>query len=187
MTLTIGRRPSGGSFFRVTEGWAGRLAFTAQYGEDGRVLHVRDGDGVYLATLERTNVNEHRLAAFTVYKDTALIGEMLAFPDRTWSKDWLDPTLYVLYRHWHMSHGWITGPNRATAATVTDAALGCEIINLSELTAFTRELKRHGSNLNQLAVLAHTGQIQCADIGEAAKLYADLPAAVGRIRERRRD
>ena len=70
---------------------------------------------------------------------------------------------------------------------VTDAALGCEIINLSELTAFTRELKRHGSNLNQLAVLAHTGQIQCADIGETAKLYADLLAAVGRIRERRRD
>lgn len=124
MTLTIGRRPSGGSLFRVTEGWAGRLAFTAHYGEDGRVLHVRDGGGVYLATLERTNVNEHRLAAFTVYKDTALIGEMLAFPDRTWSKEWLDPTLYVLYRHWHMSHGWITGPNRATAATITDAALG---------------------------------------------------------------
>lgn len=68
---------------------------------------------------------------------------------------------------------------------ITDAALGCEIINLSELTAFIRELKRHGSNLNQLAVLAHTGQIQCADIDETVKLYADLLAAVGRIRERR--
>ena len=62
---------------------------------------------------------------------------------------------------------------------ITDAALGCEITNLSELTAFIRELKRHGSNLNQLAVLAHTGQIQCAHIEETEKQYADLLAAVG--------
>ena len=33
-------------------------------------------------------------------------------------------SLYVLYRHWHVSHGWITGENRVTAATVTDAVIG---------------------------------------------------------------
>ncbi|MBE6726300.1 MAG: hypothetical protein E7576_14095 [Ruminococcaceae bacterium] len=124
MTLIIGRRLTGSSSYRVTEGWAGRLAYIAQYEEEGTVFHVRDGGGVYLATLERAHVNEHRLAGFNVYKDTRLAGEMLAFPDRTWSKDWLDPTLYVLYRHWHVSHGWITGENRVTAATVAQSPIG---------------------------------------------------------------
>ena len=124
MTLTIGRRLSERDCYRVTEGWTGRLVYSAWYEEGGRVFHLRDRYGEYLATLERAHVNEHRLAGFNVYKDTRLAGEMLAFPDRIWSKEWLDPTLYVLYRHWHVSHGWITGENRVTAATVTDAVIG---------------------------------------------------------------
>ena len=124
MTLIIGRRFSGAQEYRVTEGWAGRRLYTAAYDEDGRAFHVRDARDGYLATLERANVNAHRLAGFNVYKDTRLVGEMLAFPDRTWSKDWLDPTVYVLYRNWHVSHGWITGENRVTAATVTDTVAG---------------------------------------------------------------
>ena len=124
MTLIIGRRLTDSASYRVTEGWAGRLAYAAHYEEEGTVFHVRDGGGTYLATLERAHVNEHRLAGFNVYKDTRLAGEILAFPDRTWSKDWLDPTLYVLYRHWHVSHGWITGENRVTAATVTESPIG---------------------------------------------------------------
>ena len=124
MTLLIHRRLSDGNCLRVTEGWTGPLRYTARYEEDGSVFHVRDAEGSYLATLERAHVNEHRLAGFNVYKDTRLAGEMLAFPDRTWSKEWLDPTLYVLYRNWHVSHGWITGENRVTAATVTDTVIG---------------------------------------------------------------
>ena len=98
MTLIIGRRPPGNPEIRVTEGWAGRLRFTARNEEEGRVFHVRDGAGLYLATLERTSVTNQRVVGFTVYKDTLFCGEMLAFPDKTWSKEWLDPTLYVLYR-----------------------------------------------------------------------------------------
>ena len=127
MTLIIGRRPAGDpahAEYRVTEGWTGKLRFTARNEEDGKVFHVRDGSGVYLATLERTSVNRQRVVGFTVYKDTLFAGEMLAFPDRTWSKEWQDPTVYVLYRHWHVSHGWITGENRLTAATVADAVIG---------------------------------------------------------------
>ena len=124
MTLIIGRRPPGNPEIRVTEGWAGRLRFTARNEEEGRVFNVRDGQGIYLATLERTSVTNQRVVGFTVYKDTLFCGEMLAFPDKTWSKEWLDPTLYVLYRHWHVSHGWITGENRMTAATITDAIIG---------------------------------------------------------------
>ena len=124
MTLIVGRRMTESAGYKVTEGYVGRTLFHAETGEDGRVFHVRDSAGAYLATLELLHVNEHRLAGFNVYKGEGLAGEMLAFPDRTWSKDWLDPTLYVLYRHWHVSHGWITGENRVTAATVTDSPVG---------------------------------------------------------------
>ena len=49
MTLMIGRRLSDSDSYRVTEGWAGRLVYSARYEEDGRVFHVRDRFGDYLA------------------------------------------------------------------------------------------------------------------------------------------
>ena len=73
------------------------------------------------------------------------------------------------------------------AAFLTDAALGAEIIKFPDISGFTSELKRQGSNLNQLAVLAHTGKIQCANIDEALKLYGELQKLLGRIAERRKD
>jgi hypothetical protein len=84
-------------------------------------------------------------------------------------------------------HAKADAAGESLAAFLTDAALGKEIVNLNELTAFTKELKRHGTNLNQLAVLAHTGKIQCPDIGEALKLYEQLLGLLKKKTERRPD
>ena len=84
-------------------------------------------------------------------------------------------------------HSRAAAAGYSLAAFLTDASLGVDIIRFPDLTDFTKELKRHGSNLNQLAVLAHTGKIQCADIGEALKLYEQLLGLLKKKTERRPD
>lgn len=74
---------------------------------------------------------------------------------------------------------------RSLEEYLTDAALRTEVINLNDLTSFLPELKRQGSNLNQLSILAHTGKIKCPDIGETQKLYSELLRLLRKIAERR--
>lgn len=69
---------------------------------------------------------------------------------------------------------------------LTECATGTEIINLSELTAFTKELKAQGTNLNRLTVLANCGKIQCVNLDRAADLYSRVLREIRKLFERRR-
>ena len=82
-------------------------------------------------------------------------------------------------------HSRAAASGYSLAAFLTDASLGVDIIRFPDLTDFTKELKRHGSNLNQLAVLAHTGKIQSAGIDETQKLYNELLVLLRKTAERR--
>ncbi len=81
-------------------------------------------------------------------------------------------------------HSRAAAAGYSLAAFLEDAALGVDIIRFPDLTGFTKELKRHGSNLNQLAVLAHTGKIQCVGIDETQKLYNELLKLLRKTAER---
>lgn len=69
---------------------------------------------------------------------------------------------------------------------LTGCALGKEIVNLTELAAFTKELKAQGTNLNRLAVLANIGKVQALNVEQALDLYRQILAEVRKLNERRR-
>ena len=69
---------------------------------------------------------------------------------------------------------------------LTEAALQKEIVRLDDLNDFTKELRAHGSNLNQLSVLAHMGKIQCANIDRLLELYGKIQTEIKSVLERRK-
>ena len=83
-------------------------------------------------------------------------------------------------------HSKADAAGEGLSAYLTDAALGKEIIQFPDLKDFTKELKRHGSNINQLTMLAHMGKIQSPHLESAANLYAKLLTEVKKLNERRR-
>ena len=69
---------------------------------------------------------------------------------------------------------------------LTASALGKEIIRYDDLNEFTSELKAQGKNLNQLAVLAHTGKIKCVSIDFLIELYGRIYERIKETIERKR-
>ena len=83
-------------------------------------------------------------------------------------------------------HSKADAAGEGLSAYLTDAALGKEIIQFPDLRDFTKELKRQGTNLNQLTMLAHMGRIRSPGLESAANLYAKLLTEVKKLNERRR-
>lgn len=83
-------------------------------------------------------------------------------------------------------HAMADAAGESLESFLTDAALGKEIIQFPDLKDFTKELKRHGSNINQLTMLAHMGKIQSPHLESAANLYSRLLTEVKKLNERRR-
>ena len=83
-------------------------------------------------------------------------------------------------------HAMADAAGESLESFLTGAALGKEIIQFPDLKEFTKELKRHGSNINQLTMLAHMGKIQSPHLESAANLYSRLLTEVKKLNERRR-
>ena len=82
-------------------------------------------------------------------------------------------------------HSKADAAGEGLSAYLTDAALGKEIVQFPDLKEFTKELKRQGTNLNQLTMLAHMGRIRSPGLESAANLYSRLLTEVKKLNERR--
>ena len=83
-------------------------------------------------------------------------------------------------------HAMADASGESLESFLTGAALGKEIIQFPDLRDFTKELKRQGTNLNQLTMLAHMGRIRSPGLESAANLYSRLLTEVKKLNERRR-
>ncbi len=54
------------------------------------------------------------------------------------------------------------------------SALEKDIVVFEDLKEFTHQLSKVGTNLNQIAILAHQGRITCVDVGEVKKVVKDI-------------
>lgn len=68
---------------------------------------------------------------------------------------------------------------------LTACAVGKEIVRIDGLDDFTRALRQHGTNLNQLATLANLGRIGSVNISETYALYLEIQKQLKDILERR--
>ena len=67
---------------------------------------------------------------------------------------------------------------------LTACAVGKEIVQLGGLNEFTRTLKAQGTNLNQLAALAHMGRVTSVSLSEVRDLYRSIQQTLKEILER---
>ena len=76
----------------------------------------------------------------------------------------------------------------SAGAFVRMAIAGKEIMEAPpvDLPMLIREVRRVGSNINQLTMLAHMGKIQSPYLESAANLYSRLLTEVKKLNERRR-
>ena len=68
---------------------------------------------------------------------------------------------------------------------LTACAVGKEIVHIGGLGDFTRALRQHGTNLNQLATLANLGRIGSVNVSETYALYLEIQKQLKDILERR--
>ena len=68
---------------------------------------------------------------------------------------------------------------------LTACAVGKNIVHIDGLNEFTRTLKRHGTNLNQLATLANMGRIQSVNVNDTYDLLLDIHKLLKKILERK--
>ena len=68
---------------------------------------------------------------------------------------------------------------------LTACAVGKNIVHIDGLNEFTRELKRQGANLNQLAVLVNMGRIRSVNVSETYDLFLDIHKFLKEILERK--
>ena len=68
---------------------------------------------------------------------------------------------------------------------LTACAVGKEIVRIDGLDDFTRALRQHGTNLNQLATLANLGRVSSVNVSETYALYLEIQKQLKDILERR--
>ena len=68
---------------------------------------------------------------------------------------------------------------------LTACAVGKEIVRIDGLDDFTRALRQHGTNLNQLATLANLGRVSSVNVSETYVLYLEIQKQLKDILERR--
>ena len=68
---------------------------------------------------------------------------------------------------------------------LTACAVGKEIVRIDGLDDFTRALRQHGTNLNQLTTLANLGRVSTVNVSENYALYLEIQKQLKDILERR--
>ncbi len=76
--------------------------------------------------------------------------------------------------------------NKNVTDYVTTACLGKEIVIITDLAEVLKELKAVGRNLNQIAVLAHSGRITAVNLSGVQEEMVTINRLLKEILERRR-
>lgn len=76
--------------------------------------------------------------------------------------------------------------NRTLTDYVTATCLGKEIVIITDLSEVLKELKAVGRNLNQIAVLAHSGRITVVNLSSVQEEMVTINQQLKGILERRR-
>ena len=76
--------------------------------------------------------------------------------------------------------------NKTLTDYVTATCLGKEIVIITDLAEVLRELKAVGRNLNQIAVLAHSGRITAVNLAGMQEELVTINRQLKDILERRR-
>ncbi|MGI6497939.1 MAG: plasmid mobilization protein [Oscillospiraceae bacterium] len=76
--------------------------------------------------------------------------------------------------------------NKTLTDYVTAACLGKEIVIITDLAQVLKELKAVGRNLNQIAVLAHSGRITVVNLSSVQEEMVTINQQLKEILERRR-
>ena len=76
--------------------------------------------------------------------------------------------------------------NKTLTDYVTATCLGKEIVIITELAEVLKELKAVGRNLNQIAVLAHSGRITAVNLSSVQEEMVTINSQLKEILERRR-
>lgn len=78
------------------------------------------------------------------------------------------------------------GANKTLTDYVTATCLGKEIVIITDLGEVLKELKAMGRNLNQIAVLAHSGRITAINLSGLQEEMVTINSQLKEILERRR-
>lgn len=76
--------------------------------------------------------------------------------------------------------------NKTLTDYVTATCLGKEIVIITDLAQVLKELKAVGRNLNQIAVLAHSGRITAVNLSSVQEEMVTINQQLKEILERRR-
>lgn len=76
--------------------------------------------------------------------------------------------------------------NKNITDYVTTTCLGKEIVIITDLADVLKELKAVGRNLNQIAVLAHSGRITAVNLSQVLGEMVEINENLKEILERRR-
>ena len=76
--------------------------------------------------------------------------------------------------------------NKTLTDYVTATCLGKEIVIITDLAEVLKELKAVGRNLNQIAVLAHSGRITAVNLSSVQEEMVTINQQLKEILERRR-
>ena len=95
-------------------------------------------------------------------------------------------SIKLTQENWDAIHRKAERSGKNLTDYVTTTCLGKEIVVINDLSAVLKELKAVGRNLNQLAVLAHSGRINTSNLGGVQDELAQMNAQLKEILERRR-
>lgn len=95
-------------------------------------------------------------------------------------------SIKLTQENWDAIHRKAERSGKNLTDYVTTTCLGKEIVVINDLSAVLKELKAVGRNLNQLAVLAHSGRISATNLGGVQDELAQMNALLKEILERRR-